>query len=81
MAKYTASPFYQALVSPEKSVQFDFFGSYETTDEGEIEALNKLCPTYIKCIDVGGVKESEKNETKPEEPAQKTPTKRKPSGK
>ncbi|MFE4202136.1 hypothetical protein [Aneurinibacillus aneurinilyticus] len=49
-------------------------GSFSTTDERVIAVLDELA-------DALRVDESEVIETKPEKPAQKTPAKRKPSGK
>jgi hypothetical protein len=74
MAKYQATPFYEVQISEDKSIRFDFFGVYETTDTEEVAALNALVPAYIQCVDNGGI-ETKANETKPEEtvkPARKT---------
>mgnify|MGYP001072528015 CR=1 FL=1 len=51
MAKYQATPFYEVQIDENKAVKFDFFGVYETDDKVELEALDKLVPTYIKCVD------------------------------
>lgn len=50
MAKYKAEPFYSVNLGDQKVV-FDYFGNYETDNEAQIEALNALCPKWIKCVD------------------------------
>lgn len=49
MEKYKADPFYAINLGKEKIV-FNYFGEYETDNAEEIEALNALCPKWIKCV-------------------------------
>lgn len=50
MAKYKADPFYE-IESGNVRVRFDYFGNYETDDKAEIEAIDALCPVWVKRID------------------------------
>lgn len=59
MAKYKADAFYAINLGKEKIV-FNYFGEYETEKAEEIEALNALCPKWIKCV------ETDESEKEPE---------------
>ena len=63
MVKYKAAPFY-AIACGKSTLQFNYFGTYETDDEAEIEAIDALVPIWVtKDVEVA----EDAEETKPEE--------------
>lgn len=71
MAKYRARPGYEVRIT-EKTVIFDYFGSFETEDDTVIKTLDTLVPAYLQRIDkpesvAPEVEQPEVNETKTEE--------------
>lgn len=71
MAKYRARSGYEVKIG-EKTIVFDYFGSFETEDATVITALDTLVPAYIQRMDkpesiAPEVEQPEGNKTKTEE--------------
>ncbi|MFZ4454330.1 hypothetical protein [Salibacterium aidingense] len=62
MAKYEAHPNYTVKYGDEKrkTIDFDPYGKYETSDKTEISVLNGLCPKYVTCVEADKPKSQSK---------------------
>lgn len=75
MAKYKGRPHYSVRISDNKKIRFDHNGFYETSDAGEVEVLNALCPRYFSCVDEGKKEPKPEEKPKPKAPARKSSAK------
>lgn len=51
MAKYQARPFYAVRIDNARTIEFDYYGQYETDCMAEISLLDSLVPSYVQHID------------------------------
>ncbi|MCS1350317.1 hypothetical protein [Mechercharimyces sp. CAU 1602] len=72
MAKYKAHPNYTVL-GKNGRIQFDYHGDYVTEDKEEIAALDALCPTWMKRIDVSKVESKQTEPFEKVEPSESAP--------
>lgn len=84
MNKYKGPQFYK-VEGENVSLQFDYFGEFQTDKKEEIELLDSLCPAYIKCVDkvkaTPEPKKEENEEIKVEKKSEEKPKAKKSSDK
>lgn len=50
MFVFKATQFYKVELE-DKTIKFDYFGEFKTSDEEIAEALKKLAPTYVQLVE------------------------------